>query len=340
MTNHSRITGALHQQALYTGGSLGYNAYRIPTLLVTVNGTVLAFCEGRRHSISDDGAIDLVLRRSYDAGKTWSEQVIVYGEDEADGITIGNPCPVVDRDTGIIWMAFSRNNRDVFMTHSSDDGRHWTEPVEITADVKKKSWGWYATGPGHGIQIAHGTYKGRMVFPCDHTTRKGGRSHVFVSDDHGQSFVLTRATGWGMNECEVVELTEERLLLSMRNSGKQGQRAFAISTNGGATWSEPALHPEVYCPECQSAILRYSWEPNILLYSGPGGPDRIEMTVRVSYDEGKTWPLSRRVKEEGGSGYSDLAVLPDGTIGCLYEAGWGKPIVFAKLPLDWITATK
>jgi sialidase-1 len=326
-----------HQQELYTGGTLGYNAYRIPSLVVTTKGTVLAFCEGRRNSISDKGDIDLLLRRSTDDGATWSDQTIAYAEGDGEEITIGNPCPVVDRDTGIIWLAFCRNNRDVFMTHSTDDGKSWTKPTEITADVKKKSWGWYATGPGHGIQIAHGKHKGRMVFPCDHCTPTGDRSHVFVSDDHGKSFMLTKATGWQMNECEVVELADERLLLSMRNTFKKGARAFATSDNGGATWSEPQLDPQVYCPECQSSIHRYSWEPSILLYSGPGGPDRIKMTVRVSYDEGKTWPAARLLKEEGGSGYSDLAVLPDGTVGCLYEDGWKKPIVFAKFPLDWIT---
>ena len=223
------------QQPLYTCRTKGYSAYRIPSLVVTTKATLLAFCEGRKNSIKDHGDIDLMLRRSTDGGKTWSEQVIVYEEGDTEEITIGNPCPVVDRDTGTVWLAFCRNNRDVFMTHSKDDGKSWAKPTEITADVKAEGWGWYATGPGHGIQLTRGKYKGRLVFPCDHGTKQGGRSHVFVSDDHGKTFVLTQATGWKMNECEVVELIDGRLLLSMRNGLGKGQRAFSISKDGGGT---------------------------------------------------------------------------------------------------------
>ena len=327
------------QQDLYTGGDHGYQAYRIPSLVVTTKGTLLAFCEGRKDNIRDHGDIDLVLRRSTDGGETWSEQVIVHEEGDTEKITIGNPCPVVDRDTGTVWLPFCRNNRKVFMTHSDDDGKSWAKPTEITANVKGKDWGWYATGPGHGIQLTRGKYKGRLVFPCDHASGKVGRSHVFFSDDHGKTFKLGQATGGKMNECEVVELADGRLLLSMRNGLGKGQRAFAFSKDGGETWSEPGLNENGYCPVCQSSIHRYSWEPNILLYSGPGGPGRIEMTVRVSYDEGKTWPVAKRI-DEAGSGYSDLAVMPDGSVCCFFESGWRKPLVFAKFPLKWFTAAE
>jgi sialidase-1 len=331
---------SLVQQPLYTCRTKGYNAYRIPSLVVTTRGTLLAFCEGRKNSISDHGDIDLMLRRSTDGGKTWSEQVIVYEEGGTALITIGNPRPVADRDTGIVWRSSCRSNRDVFMTHSKDDGKSWAKPTEITADVKAKDWEWYATGPGHGIQLTRGKHKGRLVFPCDHGTKKGGRAHVFISDDHGKTFVRTKPAGWKTNECEVVELTDGRLLLTMRNGLGKCLRAFSTSEDGGETWSKPVLHPDVYCPVCQASIHRYSWKPSILLYSGPGGPDRIKMTVRASFDEGKTWPVSRQVKQEAGSGYSDLAVLPDGSICCFYEAGWKKPLVFARFPLRWLTGGK
>lgn len=331
-----------YKKALYTCGENGYKAYRIPALAVTGKGTLLAFCEGRKDNIRDHGDIDLLLRRSADGGKTWSEQAIVHEEGGTKKITIGNPCPVVDRDTGVVWLAFCRNNLDVFMTHSKDDGKSWAKPAEITASVKKKTWGWYATGPGQGLQLTRGKYKGRLVFPCDHgdTTDKTGRSHVFYSDDHGKTFVLGKATEGKMNECEAVELADGRLLLSMRNGLGKGKRAFSISKDGGETWSRPKVNEHVYCPACQSSIRRYSWKPNILLYSAPDGPGRIKMTVRASYDEGKTWPAARLVKNRGGSGYSDLAVLPDGSICCFYEAGWRGPIVFAKFPLSWIKAGK
>jgi len=332
-----------YKQDLFRGGTKGYKVYRIPGLVLTTKGTLLAFCEGRKDSIRDHGDIDLVLRRSADAGKTWSEQVIVYEEGGTEKITIGNPCPVVDQDTGTVWLAFCRDNRDVLMTHSDDDGKSWTEPDEITAAVKGEDWGWYATGPGHGIQLTRGKYKGRLVFPCDHDHGTGqdnereGRSHVFFSDDHGKTFKLGQPTGGGMNECEVVELAGGRLLLSMRNSYRNGQRAFALSKNGGETWSEPELRKEVYCPTCQSSIQRYSLKPrNRILYCGPGGPGRNNLTVRLSYDEGKTWPVAKLVYQ-GGSAYSDLVVLPEGTIGCLFERDGYKTITFARFTLAWLT---
>jgi sialidase-1 len=328
-----------HRQDLFTCGANGYKAYRIPALVVTVKGTLLAFCEGRKDDIRDHGDIDLVLRRSTDGGKTWSQQAVVHEEGDTEKITIGNPCPVVDRDTGTVWLAFCRNNRRVFMTHSDDDGKNWSKPAEITASVKNKSWGWYATGPGHGIQLTRGKHKGRLVFPCDHVEGKEGRSHVFYSDDHGKTFVLGNPTEGKMNECEAAELSDGRLLLSMRNALGKSRRAFSVSKDGGATWSEPKANENVYCPTCQSSIHRYSWKPSILLYSGPGGPGRRNMTVRASYDEGGTWPDSRVVDLQG-SGYSDLAVLPDGTVCCLFESGWWKPIVFVKFPLKWLKAGK
>lgn len=331
----------LYKQALYTCGANGYKAYRIPSLVVTTRGTLLAFCEARKDNIRDHGDIDLVLRRSADTGRTWSKQAVVYEEGDTKKITIGNPCPVVDRDTGIVWLAFCRDNRDVLMTHSKDDGRSWAKPTEITAQVKEKDWGWCGTGPGHAIQLTRGKYKGRLIFPFYRVDgQKTVRSQVFYSDDHGKTFLLGRPTEGNMSECEAVELDDGRLLLSMRNHMAKGKRAFAISKDGGASWSKPKLHAEVYCPGCQASIHRYSWKPNILLYSGPGGPNRVRMTVRASYDEGKTWPVSKRVKERGGSGYSNLAVLPDGSVCCFYEAGWWGPLVFAKFPMEWLTGKK
>jgi len=331
---------------LFVSGTEGYHTYRIPGLVVTTKGTLLAFCEGRKTSRSDHGDLDLMLRRSTDGGKTWSAQQIVHEEGGAAKITIGNPCPVVDAATGTVWLAFCRNNDRVFMTHSDDDGLAWTEPKEITAQVKEEGWGWYATGPGHGIQLTRGKHKGRLIFPCDHGVKvrpggwkEKGRSHVFYSDDHGKTFQLGKPTDWGMNECEAVELADGRLLLSMRNYHGKNQRAFATSQDGGQTWSEPRHHDQVYCPTCQSSIHRYAWQPDIILYCGPGAGGRNDLTLRASHDEGKTWPAAK-VLHKGGSAYSDLAVLPDGSVCCLYEADGYKTITFAKFPLKWITHEK
>ena len=327
---------------IYESGKQGYHTYRIPALVVTNKGTLLAFCEGRKTSRSDHGDIDLLLRRSSDGGRKWDKQRIVHEEGDTKKITIGNPCAVVDKDTGIVWLAFCRDNDRVFITSSSDEGQTWARPREITKDVKKPEWGWYATGPGHGIQLQRGKYKGRLVIPCDCGDSKGwgewdkkGHSLVIYSDDHGKSWTRGDITENSMNECEVVELADGSLLLSMRNYRGLKKRAFAVSNDGGHTWSSPKNHEQVFCPTCQSSMHRYSWQPNRILYSGPGGPGRENMTIRLSYDEGKTWPVAK-VLEKGSAAYSDLAVLPDGRIGCLYEVDGYKRIVFAGFPIQWL----
>ncbi|MBM3334313.1 exo-alpha-sialidase [Candidatus Sumerlaeota bacterium] len=332
---------------VYRSGENGYNTYRIPALVVTTKGTLLAFCEGRKTSASDHGDIDLLLKRSTDGGATWSPQQIVHEEGGTEKITIGNPCPVVDRDTGIVWLSFCRDNDRVFMTHSADDGLTWAGPTEITNVAKDPQWGWYATGPGHGIQLERGAHKGRLVMPCDCGDRKKsnkwnqiGRSLVIYSDDHGKTWRRGQITGEAMNECEAVELANGALLLSMRNYRGKDRRAFSVSRDGGQTWSSPVNHDQVYCPTCQSSIVRYSLRPrNIILYSGPGGPGRINLTIRASYDEGRTWPVAKAL-HAGPSAYSDLAVLANGDIVCLYEGGekqYRETITFARFSLRWLT---
>ena len=329
---------------VFVSGSGGYHTYRIPGIVLTKAGTLLAFCEGRKTGSGDQGDIDLMLRRSHDGGKTWEPMQLVYEEGGTAKITIGNPCPVLDRQTGTVWLPFCRDNDRVFVTRSTDDGKTWARPAEITGQVKKPSWQWYATGPGHGIQLTGG----RLLIPCDHSERslpgwdKAGRSHVFYSDDHGQTWKLGGLSEPHTDECEAVELADKSILLCMRNYIEPKQRAFATSRDGGLTWSKPQKHPEVYCPVCQASIERYSLEaggPNRILYSGPGGPGRTHLTVRMSADEGKTWPVSR-VVWPGPAAYSDLVVLPDGTIGCLYERGDKRAyekITFARLTLGWLS---
>src|SRR5690606_38595533 len=146
---------------IYQQDAGGYHTYRIPSLVVTRQGTRLAFCEGRKAGRGDAGDIDLLLRRSTASGRTWSEQQVVHGEGGDAKTTIGNPGPLGGQPTGTVWLSCCRDNDRVFMTHSTDGGQGWTQPREITADVKRDTWDWYATGPGHGIQITQGPHKGR-----------------------------------------------------------------------------------------------------------------------------------------------------------------------------------
>jgi len=350
---------------LFVSGVGGYHTYRIPALLTTRDGTVLAFCEGRKGGGGDSGNIDLLLKRSTDAGKTWSPQQIVWDDGPN---TCGNPCPVQDRQTGTIWLLLTwnhgrdregaimknegRDTRRVFVTHSTDEGLTWSPPREITETTKRPHWRWYATGPGVGIQLEKGPSEGRLVVPCDHSLVSpedptGYNSHVIYSDDHGQTWQLGGAITPAVNECQVVELTDGTLMMNMRNYDRsQTTRAVATSTDGGLTWSEVRHDPTLVEPICQASFLRYTEQPggdrNRLLFANPGHGQRgqrRDLTVRLSYDEGRTWPI-RRLLWPGPAAYCCLGVLPDGQLACFLEGGKKNPyerIVFARFSRQWLT---
>jgi Neuraminidase (sialidase) len=352
---------------LFVAGRDGCHTYRIPSLIVTKKGTLLAFCEGRRNSRSDTGDIDLLLKRSTDGGKTWSNGRIVW-DDSAN--TCGNPCPVIEQESGTVFLLLtwnrgddhesaikkntSRDTRRVFVCRSDDDGLTWSDPAEITASAKRPEWRWYATGPGIGIQLRQGPHAGRLVVPCDHSVVAPGdpdgyNSHVIISDDHGKSWKIGGVISPKVNECQIAELADGTLLINMRNYDRsRTTRAIATSKDGGMTFSRVTHDPALVEPICQASFIRYTWPgPNSksrLLFSNPAratSGDRNAMTVRLSYDEGQTWPVERLL-HAGPAAYSSLAALPDGTIGCLYEAGKKHPyekIVFARFNIEWLTGT-
>ncbi len=344
----------LTQVNVFNAGTEGYHTFRIPSLLTTPKGTLVATCEGRKNGRGDHGNLDLVMKRSTDNGKSWSALEVIYEEGGDKDITIGNPCPVVDQETGIIWMPFCRDNDDVFITHSKDDGATWSQPVEITSDVKKSEWGWYATGPGVGIQMTRGQYNGRLVIPCDHREKKDGKwikmSHVFVSDNHGKTWKLGGTVGDHTDECQVVELHDGRLMMNMRNywgneGGKKelgGKRSTAISHDGGETWTNLEFDETLIEPICQASFIKHSddvFRQAPLLFSNPASTNsRTKLTVRMSTDQGKTWPIAK-TNHPGPSAYSCLTILPDRSIGCLYEAGDSKgyeTLRFARFTIPWL----
>jgi len=344
---------------VFVAGEKGYSTFRIPSIIATAQGTLLAFAEGRRDGSGDAGDIDLVLKRSSDGGQTWSPLQVV-GDNGPN--TFGNPCAVVDRTTRTIRLLTTQNRgvdrekdiiagtsqggRTVAVLRSTDDGVTWSPPEDITASVKQADWTWYATGPGVGIQ----TRTGRLVIPGNHAVAGTAvhQSHIVFSDDGGRSWQMGGSADPGTNESQIVELTDGRLMLNMRNHPPKAEnfRMVATSADGGRSWSQAKPDLALIEPPAQASLIRSTTVGadgrSRLLFSNPASARRERMTVRMSENEGATWPASR-VVHEGPAAYSSLVVLPDGSMGLLFERGERSPyekITFVRFTLQWLTEGK
>lgn len=351
--------------ALFTSGQDGYDTYRIPAIVQAVDGSLLAFCEGRKSGRGDAGNIDIVMKRSNDEGETWNEQTVLW--DDGDN-TCGNPCPVVDQVTGEIFLLLTHNlghdhesdiirktsesTRTVWVMSSKDHGLTWSTPQNITASTKDPSWGWYATGPGNGIQIQYGPRKGWLIIPCDHSyddengNVRGGPyeygAHTIYSKDHGRTWELGGVIRPKVNECQVVEIGSPEmgngtLLMNMRSYFGDFRRTHALSYDGGLSWTQPRSVDELVEPICQASMIRHDFlipeNQNLLLFLNPASTSkRHNLSIRISQDEGKTWPYIQTI-HTGPGAYSSMVKLP-GQVGALYEAGVIDPyeaIIFHKL---------
>ena len=341
---------------LFTGtGKAPRHTYRIPTLSVTKRGTLLAFAELRKNNASDTGDIDTVVKRSSDGGRTWSDETVVLDLGDA---TIGNPCPIVDPVSGRITLiatwnrlpeskiapGFGEDSRRLWVTDSDDDGLTWSAPRNITEQVKQPTWSWIASGPCSGIVLEHGPHRGRYVVGFNHretaVNAAGYYAHVIYSDDSGKTWNSSKSfAARNTNECEAVELADGSVMLNTRNHGAPlHARSVAVSTDGGETWEETHLDPALPEPQCMGSIKRLrmatAGEPAVLLFSNPASAtSRANLTLRASFDEGKTWPRALLVKP-GDAAYSHLAVLPDGKIALAYETEGYKRIVFQTFELS------
>lgn len=336
-------------RTLYAKGMFGYSAFRIPAIIYSKAGTLLAFAEGRKDSDSDTGNIDLLLRRSSDNGATWSDPAIVW--DDGNHVC-GNPAPVVDSQSGRIFLLStwnlgedhekdilrqkSKDTRRIFILYSDDDGISWSEPREITDMVKRPEWTWYATGPCHAIQLRKAPYKGRLVVPCDFGTFDGTstmyQSLLIYSDDLGENWHIGGISSKNGNECSAVELSDGKVMLNMREQNKNAEfrqqigysRGVAISDDGGETLGETTRNSTLIEPVCQGSIINYAPKgklTNTILFSNPNHTSkRQNMTVKISRDSGKTWGKQIKIFEQKAS-YSDLAILPTGEVAIIYECG-------------------
>ncbi|OIK25588.1 sialidase family protein [Streptomyces malaysiense] len=351
----------------YVSGQGGYAAYRVPALVRTLRGTVLAFAEGRRAGFGDSGDIDVVVRRSTDGGCTWGPLAVVAA---GDGNTRGNPAPAVDPRTGAIILVTCGNaggvtedqimrgqvaadrGRRVYVQRGSDDGRTFTAPQDITADVERPGWRWYATGPGHAVALTRGPHAGRILVPADHSTAppKGSKDtgresrhyagHALYSDDGGRTWHLGfTATGPSgvvdVNETSATQLPDGRIYFSARDQygSAPGNRLDSYSSDGGATLDRPFAAQRTLkdVPVVQGSVLQLRGAGAPLLFSAPSVPTaRRAMAVWSSTDAGRGFTRLTTL-DDGRAAYSDLVQLGPGTVGVLYETGSYDGLSFRRL---------
>lgn len=358
------------------GGDDGSGNFRIPALVTTNAGTLIAGFDVRwdGNDISSPdlpGDIDTAIMRSTDGGLNWLPMQIIMDYDEnvagSLGNGVGDPTLLVDRTNGRIWCAslWSKGNNgwngsgpglseedtgQLVLNYSDDDGITWSAPQSITSQVKNTAWRLYFQGPGKGIS----TREGILIFPAQYRDASGvARSNFIYSNDHGATWNhAAPAVSSGSpqtSESQIVELDSGDLLISMRDESRSGKRLWSIyswnhetETIADGSWATPWSAEN--CPTVMASVQRYSsvldgHPSSILLFSNPNSAStRKNMTVKVSLDEGSTWPYSRKI-DDLLAAYSCMSILPNGDIGILYETGELSSISrleFMRFPLSWI----
>lgn len=337
---------------VFSAGEAGYHAMRIPAIETAPDSSLLAFAEARKNSLADPGfpgqEIHLVMKKSRDGGRSWSPLVVI--ERMGELWSSANPATVCDRTTGRIWLFYLRcepgkntykarpGTFDVrnLVRFSDDNGETWSEPVDITTsarDLNDGQWGISVPGPGGAIQDR----KGRLIVPM--WRYRPFQAFVLFSEDHGQTWQRGDFVPGdkGVDECQVVELADGSLALDMRQQTGP-HRWISISQDGGKTWSKPRAGQTV-TPVC-CAIERWTLrsagdDRDRIVWTGPRGPERNNLTLWVSYDELTSFQNPRPVAE-GPAAYSDLTVLPDKSLGILWESDNYKSITFSRVTLSWV----
>ncbi len=322
---------------VYAAGQGGYASYRIPAIVKSAEGSLLAFAEGRVHSAADHGDIDLVLRRSEDGGANWQDLILVRDDGKS---TCGNPAPVVLGSGRILLISCGsagseRENmhegvpREIYVQHSDDDGKTWSEATNITAQAREKDWGWFATGPCNAIVIQKGKHAGRIIIPSNHSLKVDGKvryeGSCFYSDDEGKTWTRGEATDGNLsaNESSIAEAAPDLLVQAFRSQSGMAKRLLRYSRDGGATWTDEQPADELVPIVCQGSLISDSAEEKRLYFSCPGvEKKRQNMTIYTSPDAGKSWPAAFTIRT-GFHAYSNLVELDNKTLGILYETERG-----------------
>lgn len=338
------------------GVSSAHPSIRIPALLCTKSGTLLAFAEGRNGN-ADQAGNDLLLSRSLDGGKSWSKPAVVVEQGDS---SLNNPTVVQERASGRVFLHFhvfppgkkefgglepgpDGSTRMAYVS-SDDDGATWSAPVDVTAALKPADAVTIAQGPGIGIQLQRGPHAGRLLVPCN--SQDAQRSFVnwmALSDDGGKTWrrgADVPQQGMQLNEVQVAETRDGGVYLNSRQWRGAGRRKAAWSSDGGETFSAAVEDQALPEPVCQGSLISFvDGERHLTLFLNPegepAGKGRKRGMLRLSLDGGKTWCLSKLLVP-GPFAYSSMARLPDGRIGVLYEPAGHTEILFRSFELAWL----
>lgn len=366
------IAGFSQQRVpVFVSGTYGYKSYRIPAIISLPNGELIAFCEGRVNGAGDFGNVDIVMKQSKDEGKTWSSLKIVVDADSlqagnpAPVVDLSDPT----YPQGRIFIFYNTGNnhegevrkgsglREVWYKTSTDNGNSWSDAVNITLQVHRpnqpqvnaaynfpQDWRGYANTPGHAMQFQKGKFKGRIFVAANHSAGapqqhfKDYSAHGFYTDDHGKTFHLGATVNYpGSNESTAAELSHDRLMMNSRNqSGDVKARIISISSDGGATWDTTYIDHTLIDPVNEGSILTIGKKhgKNIIAFCNAADTvNRNNLTLRISYDNGKTWRgsflIDRDDSKRDYTAYSDIVVISKNRIGVLYEKDNYREIVFA-----------
>lgn len=350
----------LTRTELHHPGGYGSTNYRIPAVITAKDGSIVAITDKRKFNEGDlPQDIDIICNRSTDGGLTWSEPYTIA---QGTGVNHGfGDCALTwsKDESGLIavfvggvglWNSTSSNPIRSYKSYSYDNGQTWTEPEDITRFIfgddcvipEHQVWRASFFGSGNGLL----TSTGRIMFVA--AIREGSaqslNNYAVYSDDNGLTWQVSGRASVGGDEAKVTELVDGRILMSIRHSGN---RWYNISDDGGVTWqSTTSTWNDINAPACNGDIIRYTsvnqgHDKNRLLLSVPKGPQRTDVTVYVSYDEGKTWPVSKTIVPYS-SAYSSLCVLPDGTVGLYVEENPDGTMgnymtAFYNFSLEWLT---
>lgn len=350
-------TTATEYQKIFDGNpNDDYHSFRIPSIVRTPDGTLIAFAEGRKNGPGDFGDINLVYRRSTDNGDSWGPLEVLEGQGAGK---FGNPVSVTDFETGKVWIFFMWNSDDVqsrsdidewgerrtYARYSTDNGVTWSPKVDLTASVLPPDYTFDMIGPGNGIQTVKAN-EGRLIIPALHRN--------IYSDNNGATWTYETISS-ETSESTIVERFDGTLMRNDRSVNDNATTRLVSTGTIASGFSSFAADSELPCPIAHASMLHYTYsaKDRIFFMNSHSTTSRLLMHVKVSYDGGNSWPINKKVfdwltddecKAQGKGGYSAMIKTADNMVGALIENNEDtsnsetshKSIEFHKFNLTWI----